>query len=88
MAVSSLVTAGSPPSCLLTVTWMFGFFAFHASTTSSMPGAQVQKVSSTFSPDPVEPSVVSSPPPDEQAVARSAVAATTAASLKLVCRRI
>jgi hypothetical protein len=42
IAVSSLVTAGSPPSCLLTVTWMSGWAAFQPSTTLSMFGAQLQ----------------------------------------------
>src|ERR1700709_2482673 len=51
IAVKSLVTAGSPPSCLFTVTWMSGFFAFHIATTLSTFGAQVQKVRSTFAPD-------------------------------------
>ncbi len=85
MAVSSLVTAGSPPSCLLTVTWMSGLASFQAATTSSIPGAQVQKVRSTFPPELPD---ASSSPPDEQAVASSAVAATTAASLMPWCRRM
>src|ERR1700712_5749045 len=51
IAVSSLVTAGSPPSCLLTVTWMSGFLAFHSDTTLSTFGAQVQNERLTFAPD-------------------------------------
>lgn len=88
MAVSSLVTAGSPPSCLFTVTWMSGFSSFQISTTFSMFGAHVQNVRSTgpaalWSSSPV---VDASPP--EQAVASSAVTAIVEASLKPVCRRM
>src|SRR5450830_1133256 len=81
IAVRSLVTAGSPPSCLLTVTWMSGWAVFQPSTTLSMFGAQVQNVSSTFSlaaAGVVAASVVVLLlVPPEHAAASSAVAATT-----------
>src|SRR5690625_3506733 len=54
-AVSSLVTAASPASCRLTTTCTSGFCWFQRSTTSSMPGAQAQKVSSIGVPPGVAP---------------------------------
>ena len=61
-AVSSLVTAASPASCLLTSTCTSGFCWFQRATTSSMPGAQVQKVSSTGAEEDAEPQPARAPP--------------------------
>src|SRR5699024_11987138 len=61
-AVSSLVTAASPASCLLTSTCTSGFCWFQSATTSSMSGAQVQKVSSTGAEEDVDPQPARAPP--------------------------
>ncbi|MNW54211.1 hypothetical protein D3C74_318040 [compost metagenome] len=84
-AVSSLVMAGSPPSCLLTVTWMSGFAAFQVSTTLSTFGAQVQKVSST---GPSAAGASEPPLPELQAVISSAAEAMIAAAFVPVDRRM